>query len=130
MTQISTNAVFKIDTDSINLNTVPYNGSYSNFGWQNAFDGNLSTYYFGGYTASQINPNAYVGAQFSTTTSFEYINQSAALVSSIDVYQGPLYNLKGMQLVFSNRNEPGIADGLFYSTIILTSSFEQSYSFN
>jgi len=130
MTQVSTNSVFTIDTDSVNVNTYPYNGSFVSFGSQNAFDNNLSTYFFGGYTATQINPNAYVGAQFSTLASFQNINQPAALVSSIDVYSGPLYNLQGMQLIFSNRNEPGLVNGLFYSTINLNASNLQSYSFS
>jgi len=130
MTQVSTNSVFIQDTDVININTFPYNGSYNTFGWQNAFDGNLSTYFYGGYTASQINPNAYVGAQFSTISSFAQLPQSSLQVSSIDIYQGPLYSLQNMQLVFSNRNEAGLADGFFYSTINLTSTTLQSFSFS
>ena len=130
MTQVSTNSEFTIDTDVININTFPYNGSYTTFGYQNAFDDNISTYFYGGYTASQINPNAYVGAQFSTISSFAQLPQSSLQISSFDIYQGPLYSLQDMHFVFSNRNEPGLADGFFYSTIVLTSTTVQSYSFS
>jgi hypothetical protein len=130
MTQISTNSVFTIDTDAININAFPYNGSYVTFGYQNAFDNNLSTYFYGGYTASQINPNAYVGAQFSTISSFAQLPQSSLQISSFDIYQGPLVSLQNMQFIFSNRNEGGITDGFFYSTITLTSTTVQSFSFS
>jgi hypothetical protein len=130
MTQVSTNSVFTIDTDITNVNSYPYNGSYAGFGSQNAFDNNFSTYFFGGFTASLINPNATVAAQFSTTTSFQFLNQSSVLVSSIAVTQGPTFSLQNMQLIFSNRNEPGINDGLFFSTITLISSNRQTFSFN
>lgn len=130
MTQVSTNSEFTIDTDVININTFPYNGSYTTFGYQNAFDDNISTYFYGGYTASQINPNAYVGAQFSTISSFAQLPQSSLQISSFDIYQGPLFSLQDMHFVFSNRNEPGLADGFFYSTIVLTSTTVQSYSFS
>jgi hypothetical protein len=129
MVQVSTNTVFTVDNDTVNVNSFPYNGSYASFGSQNAFDNNRSTYFYGGYTASQINPNASVGAQFSTTTRFQNLNPKIALVSSIDIYQGPIFSLQGMQLIYSNRNEPGISDGLFYSTIRLVSTNVQSYVF-
>lgn len=130
MTQVSTNSVFVIDTDVININTFPYNGSYVTFGYQNAFDNNLSTYFYGGYTAGQINPNAFVGAQFSTISSFAQLPQSSLQISSFEIYQGPLFSLQNMQLIISNRNEGGIADGFFYSTITLTSTTVQSFSFS
>jgi hypothetical protein len=130
MTQERTNCVFTEDTDVININTFPYNGSYVTFGWQNAFDNNVSTYFYGGYTASQINPNAYVGGYFSTISSFAQLPQSSLLISSIDIYQGPLYSLQDMQLILSNRNEPGLSDDMFYSTIVLVSTNSQSFSFN
>jgi len=130
MTQVSTNCIFTPDTDVININAFPYNGSYTTFGWQNAFDANISTYFYGGYTASQINPNAYVGGQFSTISSFAQLPQSSLQISSFDIYQGPLFSLQNMQLVFSNRNEGGLADGFFYSTITLTSTTVQSFSFS
>lgn len=129
MTQVSTNCIFKPDNYNANINTFPYNGSYSTFGEQYAFDGNVSTYFYGGYSANQPNLNAYVGGQFSTISSFSQLPQSSLQISSIQLFQGPLYSLQNMQLVMSNRNEANISDGLFFSTITLISSYSQSYSF-
>lgn len=127
----STYARFTTDTTADNINTIPFNGSYTTYGPQNAFDNNISTFFYGGVTTSQINPNAYVGCKFSSYSSFvSAINQSSLLISSIEVYAGPQWSIDSMNLVLSNRNEPGIADGLFYSTIILISSTSQSYGFS
>ena len=130
MVQISTNCVFTPDTDAVNINTFPYNGSYTTFGWQNAFDSNPNTYFYGGYTATQINPNAIVAGQFSTTNAFAMLPPAPLQISSIDVVQGPTYSLQGMQLILSNRNEGLIANGLFYSTIIMSAANTQSFSFS
>lgn len=130
MTQVSTNCVFTPDTDTVNINTFPYNGSYTTFGWQNAFDNNPNTFFYGGYTATQINPNAIVAGQFSTTSAFAMLPPAPLQISSIEVVQGPTYNLQGMQLIMSNRNEGLIANGLFYSTITLSAANTQSFSFS
>lgn len=130
MTQVSTNCVFTPDTDTVNINTFPYNGSYTTFGWQNAFDNNANTFFYGGYTATQINPNAIVAGQFSTTSAFAMLPPAPLQISSIEVVQGPTYNLQGMQLIMSNRNEGLIANGLFYSTITLSAANTQSFSFS
>lgn len=120
---------FTIDTVDINVNVFPFNGSYSAFGSQNAFDGNPSTYYYGGYITGEPNINAYVGGKFKTVAPFSQMSHGAAQISSIEISQGPLFNLQGMQLIVSNYNEPGIQDGLFYSTITLNSDARQTYIF-
>jgi hypothetical protein len=120
---------FTIDTVDLNVNVFPFNGSYAAFGGQNAVDGNPSTYYYGGYISGEPNINAYVGGKFKTFAPFSQIPHGAAQISSIDITQGPLYNLQGMQLILSNFNEPGIQDGLFYSTITLNSDARQTYIF-
>jgi hypothetical protein len=120
---------FTIDTVDINVNVFPFNGSYAAFGGQNAVDGNPSTYYYGGYISGEPNINAYVGGKFKTVAPFSQMQHGATLISSVEISQGPLYNLQGMQLVLSNFNEPGIQDGLFYSTITLNSDARQIYIF-
>lgn len=130
VTQVSTNCVFTPDTDAVNINTYPYNGSYTTFGWQNAFDNNPNTYFFGGYTATEINPNSVVAGQFSTTNAFAMLPPAPLQISSIDVVKGPTYSLEGMQLIISNRNEGLISNGLFYSTITLSGANTQSFSFS
>ena len=130
MTQVSTNCVFTPDTDTVNINSFPYNGSYTTFGWQNAFDNNPNTYFYGGYTATQINPNAIVAAQFSTINAFAMLPPAPLQISSIEIVQGPTHSLEGMQLILSNRNEGLIANGLFYSTINLAAANTQSFGFS
>lgn len=130
MVQVSTNCVFTPDTDTVNINTFPYNGSYTTFGWQNAFDNNPNTYFYGGYTATQINPNAVVAGQFSTINAYAMLPPAPLQISSIEVVQGPTYSLQGMQLIMSNRNEGLIANGLFFSTITLISTTTQSFGFS
>jgi hypothetical protein len=130
MTQVSTNCVFRPDTDTVNINSFPYNGSYTTFGWQNAFDNNPNTYFYGGYTATQINPNAIVAAQFSTINAFAMLPPAPLQISSIEIVQGPTHSLEGMHLILSNRNEGLIANGLFYSTIILAAANTQSFGFS
>ena len=135
---VSTNTEFTIDTVDVNVNVFPFNGSYESFGGQNAFDGNFSTYFYGGYTSGEVNLNAYIGGKFKAISSLtqqqqqqqQQQEQSKVLISSIDIYAGPTYDIQNMQLIMSNYNEPGIVNGLFYSTIILTSDSIQSYSFS
>ena len=125
---VSTNTEFTIDTVDVNVNVFPFNGSYESFGGQNAFDGNFSTYFYGGYTSGEVNLNAYIGGKFKTISTLS--QQSSKLISSIDIYAGPTYDLQNMQLIMTNYNEPGIVNGLFYSTIVLTNDLVQSYSFS
>lgn len=129
LTASPTVTTFTVDTVDLNVNVFPFNGSYSAFGSQNAFDGNPSTYYYGGYITGEPNTNAYLGGKFKTVAPFSQMPQGAAQISSIEVSQGPLYNLQGMRLIVSNFNEPGIPDGLFYSTITLNTDARQTYSF-
>jgi hypothetical protein len=74
------------------------------------------------------NSYLYIGGKFKTISTLS--QQSSKLISSIDIYAGPTYDLQNMQLIMTNYNEPGIVNGLFYSTIVLTNDLVQSYSFS
>ena len=111
----------------ISTSSYPFNGDVVGFGPQRVFDNNLDSYFFGGSNAVTLDSNAYVGADLSSFTS---TFTSTMTVSSVEVYANAPGGLVNMQLRFENLNEPGIQNGLFFSTITLTGDYYQSYSYS
>jgi hypothetical protein len=112
----------------ISTASIPYNTDLDSFGPQKAFDGNLTTYFAGGLTPTQTDPNAYIQA---TASSFTRGTTSTTLISSIEIYAGPITDgLEGMSFDLYNWNEPGVPNGLFYSTMALSSYKVNVLSFN
>jgi hypothetical protein len=111
--------------------SIVYDQNFTLYGAQNALDNNPSSYFRGGFSGNTIDQNASMIARFSTISASR-IYDSTILVSSLVVYPGPTVptGLSSMALTFSNYNDPNIPNGLFYSTIQLTSSPVCVFSFN
>jgi len=106
-----------------------FDGADPSYGAWRAFDGDKTTFFKGGKNAIE-GPvlNAYLEGEFS---SFSPTFTSSILVSSIEVYSGPVVGgLDNMFLKIKNWNEPGLPNGLFYSSMYLSSKPVNILSFN
>jgi hypothetical protein len=112
----------------ISTSSYPFNGDINGFGAYRAFDGNRNTYFYGGSNAINFDSNAFLQGTFST---FSPTFTSTTMVSSIEVYAGAnLGGLDNMVLKIQNWNEPGLQNGLFFSSMNLTSKPINVLSFN
>jgi hypothetical protein len=114
----SANKYSNIKTNS----SPPYQGDFNTWGPQRMTDGNTLTSFRGGVDANVVDKNAFVSVELS---SFTHVHSPQTTISSIIIYgsgnNNSIFTTNGMTLKIENKNEPGIPDGLFYSTIKLTS---------
>jgi hypothetical protein len=113
-----------------------YNTDYGTYGPQRAFDGNLSTFYQGGFTTGTPDVNNKFYGAFST---FDTKYESTVFISTVEI-TGYVTSLSGMQIRYENANiQPSpyfattyaaITDNTFYSTITLKSTYRQVFTFN
>ena len=99
----------------------PYQGDFNTWGPQRMTDGNTLTSFRGGIDANIVDKNAFVSVEIS---SFTNTFSPQTTLSSIIIYgsgnNNSIFTINGMKLKIENKNQPGIPDGLFYSTMTLT----------
>jgi hypothetical protein len=111
-----------VSTSSTPFNSDPLHGAGA------ALDNNTATAFWGGINSLTVDPFAFVQA---TLTSASPLYNSTSLISSIVILPEPTNPtcLNNMNLKLSNWNEPGVVNGLFYSTIVMTSASVNAFSF-
>lgn len=111
-----------VSTSSIPFNSDPLLGAGS------ALDNNPATAFWAGVNSITVDQNAFVQA---TLSSASRLYTSTTLVSSIVVLADTVntQSLYNMNLTFSNWNDPGVPNGLFYSTIVMPSTSVCAYNF-
>ena len=108
----------------VSSSSYPYNGDVTGFGAQRAFDGSLSTFFYGGSNALTIDTNAFVAATFS---SYSSIYNSSIFISTIEVYGAGSFTLSGMQVRYETTNLPTGILGTFISTMTITATNSQTF---
>jgi len=107
--------------------SVPYETNYSAYGPDRAFDGNLSTYFYGGIDGTtNYDLNARV---FCTMSTFASTYTSSVFISSVSVYGSGIVTLSGMQVKYETYNLPPGILNTFYSTMTITSTNQQTFTF-
>jgi hypothetical protein len=103
-----------------------YNGDTTAFGPQKAFDGNPSTFFYGGSNATTIDYNAFMNFTMSSVTN-NYA--STMFISTIEIQGSGALALTGMQVRYETANlPPAFPVGVFYSTMTITSSNGQVFN--
>jgi hypothetical protein len=113
----------------VSTSSTPYNNDFAKLS-KAAMDNNPATAFWGGQDQNTKDLTAFVQAQL---TSLQPDYTSATLISSIVILPDLTFEEKGlydMSMTLSNFSDPGVPDGLFYSTIKLPSSAVCAYSFN
>jgi hypothetical protein len=102
--------------------STPYNDDCTTWDVDNINDGNIFTGYRCGNDACIVDRDAFISVEMSSISN---IYKPETAISSILLIGSQNNNMKftiaGMQLRTENKNQPGIPNGLFYSTRILTS---------
>ena len=108
----------------VSSSSYPYNGDVTGNGPQRAFDGSLSTFFFGGSNALTIDTNAFVAATFS---SFSTTYNSSVFISTVEVYGAGSFSLNGMTVQYESANLPTSILGTFISTMVITGTNSQVF---
>lgn len=118
------NAAYRslVSTSSVPFNSDPLLGAGS------ALDNNPATAFWAGINSITVDRNAFVQATLSSAIP---LYTSTTLVSSIVVLADTVntQSLYNMNLTFSNWNDRGVPNGLFYSTIVMPSTSVCVYNF-
>jgi len=105
----------------------PYGGLVATYGPAKAFDGDRTTYFYGGQDAFNIDQNARMYGTFST---YSNTYDTSVFVSSVTIYGTGTYSLTGMKMKYETTNLPTVILNSFYSTINITSPQQQTFAFS
>lgn len=113
---------------TLSVASLAFNVDLNGFGAQKAFDGNLASYFYGGSNAVNIDLNAFIQA---TVSSFSPTTTSTSLLSSLELYPGPVLDgLLNMKVDFLNWNEKSMTNGLFKSSMTVSTTMVHVLAFN